>query len=62
MIFVLIAPSDPARQSLEAAISQAKHSGKELNAFELHGGLISTLQDNWRLYIRGLEQVLKDQV
>ncbi|PMD54055.1 uncharacterized protein K444DRAFT_134739 [Hyaloscypha bicolor E] len=61
MIFVLIAPSDPARQSLEAAIGQAKDSGKELNAFELHGGLISTLQDNWRLYIRGLEQVLKDQ-
>jgi hypothetical protein len=62
MVFVLIAPSDPARRSLEAAISRARQSGKKLNAFELHSVLISSLQENWRLYIRELEQVLKEQV
>jgi len=62
MIFVLVAPSDPARESLEAAILQAELCGKQLNAIELHRVLVSTLQGNWRLYIRSLEQVLKEQV
>ncbi|PMD46644.1 hypothetical protein L207DRAFT_577491 [Hyaloscypha variabilis F] len=61
MVFVLISASDPAKKNLEAAITHAQYQGKQLNAFELHRVLISSLQGNWRLYIRGLEEALKVQ-
>jgi hypothetical protein len=60
--FVLISPSDPAKSCLEKAIIQVKERGQLLNAFDLHRVLISTLHGNWRLYIRGLEHSLRDQV
>jgi hypothetical protein len=60
MIFVLISPSGLAKYNLESAISRAQHNGKQLNTFELHRVLLSTLKGNWRLYIRALEEALEE--
>ena len=60
--FILISPSKNARDGLEEAIYRARKHGKSLNAFDLHRILISVLHENWRLYIRSLEKLLRDQV
>jgi hypothetical protein len=59
---VLIAPSEVARKHVEDEVCWSLKSKKRLNPFDLHRILISTLYDNWRSYIRGLEQSLQFQV
>lgn len=60
--FVLIAPSDAAKAGLEAEVIASKERGSQPRPFVLHQALISVLKENWRLYIRELEHILKDQV
>jgi redox-regulated HSP33 family molecular chaperone len=61
-MFILIAPSETARKNLEEAVQRAGTRQKTLNAFDLHRILISTLHENWRLYIRSLEALMVSQV
>jgi hypothetical protein len=59
---VLISPSKSARRALEQGISRCVEEGKHINAFDLHQKVISTLHENWRLYIRSLDRLLMNQV
>ncbi|KAH8651810.1 hypothetical protein BGZ60DRAFT_420312 [Tricladium varicosporioides] len=61
IMFILITPSETARKNLEKAILHASENGRALNAFDLHRILISTLHENWRLYIRSLESLMTKQ-
>ncbi|TVY81366.1 Serine/threonine-protein kinase dkf-1 [Lachnellula suecica] len=61
LTFVLIAPSKKARERLHAAVRRSIDSKRCLNAFDLHRILISTLHENWRLYIRSLDKLLTEQ-
>ena len=60
--FILVAPSTAATENLENEIRRCGKTQKRLNPFDLHRIIISTLQENWRLYIRSLEHLLKYQV
>jgi hypothetical protein len=60
--FVLISPSESAQKGLEEAVQKAWAKRKKLNAFDLHRVIISTLHENWRLYIRSLESLMTQQV
>lgn len=60
--FVLISPSKCARRALEQDISNCVEEGQHINAFDLHQNIISTLHENWRLYIRNLDRLLMNQV
>jgi len=60
--FVLITPSKSARRALEQNISRCVEEGEQINAFDLHQNIISTLYENWRVYIRSLDRLLMDQV
>lgn len=62
IVFILIAPSDTMRRNLEDAVCRSRARGRSLNAFDLHRIIISTLHENWRLYIRKFENDLIDQV
>jgi len=59
---LLIAPSDEAKGNLEQEALRLTGAEKHLNPFHLHLILVGTMQDNWRLYIRHLEQALIKQV
>lgn len=61
-MIIVIAPSQAIRESLERAILQATANNTTLNVFNLGRVITSTLQDNWRHYIRYLEQRLVEQV
>ncbi|KAE8443567.1 hypothetical protein EG329_001729 [Mollisiaceae sp. DMI_Dod_QoI] len=60
-MFVLIAPSEKARKNLEDGIRKSWSRSGKLNAFDLHRIFISTLHENWRLYIRSLEGLMTRQ-
>ena len=62
LIFILIAPSDEAGLNLEHEVLRLKGNGKHINPFHLHLILVSTIHENWRLYIRSLERALTKQV
>jgi hypothetical protein len=62
IMFILISPSEKARKSLEEAVKRAGQKQKKLNSFDLHRIIISTLHENWRLYIRSLEALMMQQV
>lgn len=61
VIFILVAPSDEAGVNLEQEVLRLKRSGKHVNPFHLHLILVSTIHENWRLYIRSLERALTKQ-
>jgi hypothetical protein len=61
MTFVLITPSDYTKECLDKAILRSRSTKKRLDAFALHHILISTLHENWGLYIRSLERLVKNQ-
>jgi hypothetical protein len=61
IMFILFAPSETARKNLEDAVRRAG-SRRKLNAFDLHRILLSTLHENWRLYVRSLESLMTQQV
>ena len=60
--FILISPSPTMRKELEEAIERAGRKRKKLNAFDLHRIILSSLHENWRLYIRSLEALMMQQV
>jgi len=60
-MFILISPSETARKNLEDAVIKAGAKRRKLNAFDLHRIILSTLQENWRLYIRSLEALMTSQ-
>lgn len=62
IMFILISASDSVCKGLEEAIQRAGAKQKKLNAFDLHRIIISTLHENWRLYIRSLEALMTQQV
>ena len=62
VMFILIAPSETARKRLEENVRRAGAKGRRLNAFDLHRILLSTLHENWRLYVRSLESLMTQQV
>jgi len=61
-IIIAIAPSHAMKESLERAIILATANNTTFNVFDLSRIITSTLQDNWRHYIRYLEQRLVEQV
>jgi len=60
--FILISPSATMTRNLEEAVCRSRTRKKRLNAFDLHRIIISTLYENWRIYIRSLERTLTAQV
>ncbi|KUJ21645.1 uncharacterized protein LY89DRAFT_729158 [Mollisia scopiformis] len=61
IMFILITPSETARKNLEEAVKNAIARPGRLNAFDLHRILLSTLHENWRLYVRSLENLMTQQ-
>lgn len=61
-VFILISPSETARKNLEDEVGRALSWAEGTNPFDLHRILISTLQENWRFYIRSLENLIQTQV
>lgn len=62
VVFILVAPSDEACMNLEQEVLRLRRNGKHVNPFYLHLILVSTISENWRLYIRSLERALTKQV
>lgn len=61
MTFVLITPSDMTKECLDKAVLRSRSAKKQLQAFDLHQILISTLHENWGQYIQTLENLVKNQ-
>ncbi|KAH8817013.1 hypothetical protein F5884DRAFT_241855 [Xylogone sp. PMI_703] len=62
IMFILISPSRSVQEALRLALSNAAtFSYKQPNAFDLHRTIISTLYENWRLYIGSLESLIRHQ-
>ncbi|KAK0111784.1 hypothetical protein ONS96_001053 [Cadophora gregata f. sp. sojae] len=61
VMVILISPPETSRKLLERNIQSHHDKKTKLNPFDLHRILISNLHENWRLYIRDLEKLLKQQ-
>jgi hypothetical protein len=62
IMFILISPSDTVKTAFTHALEEAGSNNKVLHPFDLHLILVSLLHSNWRLYIRSLEKVMREQV
>lgn len=62
IVFILISPSDVVKTAFTHALEEAGSNNKVLHPFDLHLMLVSLLHSNWRLYVRSLEKVMRDQV
>lgn len=62
LTFLLVSPSDEARRDLEQEVLRLNRRTEQLNAFSLHHIILSSLHQNWGLYLRDTGNLLKIQV
>lgn len=62
IVFILISPSDSVKTAFADALEEAGSNNQVLHPFDLHLILVSLLHSNWRLYVRSLEKVMREQV
>jgi hypothetical protein len=62
IVFILISPSQIVKDAVIEALEAGRQSKRLLKPFDLHLIIISALQDNWRLYVRSLEELMREKV
>jgi len=62
IVFILVSPSQIVKDAIAEALEAGCQRKRLPKPFDLHLIIVSALQDNWRLYVRSLEELIREQV